>query len=278
MFMEQTKKWFTTGEFAQACGVKKQTLFHYDAIGLLKPEHKNANGYRYYGIQQTELFSVIDMLKDIGMSLYEIKDFLHFKSPEEAIELLTEKQQAMHEKIANMQRTVQIIENKRLQIEASLHLDFSTFSIEQLPEEYYVLSENILNCSDKAFAKHIMAFIRYTRKKSLDIGHPIGGLIKPAQLSRADYWNYAHFYMRIAKPTTTLTALHIREAGCFAVGYHQGSFRNIHDTYKQLKAWIHAEKYVICGNSYEEFVVDEVSVTGEENYVTKIMIQVKQQC
>ena len=29
---------FTTGEFAKLCGVKKQTLFHYDEIGLLIPE------------------------------------------------------------------------------------------------------------------------------------------------------------------------------------------------------------------------------------------------
>ncbi len=30
--------YFTTGEFAKLCKVKKQTLFHYDHIGILKPE------------------------------------------------------------------------------------------------------------------------------------------------------------------------------------------------------------------------------------------------
>lgn len=59
---------------------KKQTLFHYDEIGLLEPEYKNENGYRYYTIQQAEAYSVIDMLKEIGMSLAEIKDFLHSKT------------------------------------------------------------------------------------------------------------------------------------------------------------------------------------------------------
>ena len=32
---------FTTGEFATLCGVKKQTLFHYDEIGILQPEYRN---------------------------------------------------------------------------------------------------------------------------------------------------------------------------------------------------------------------------------------------
>lgn len=32
---EDVRKYFTTGEFAKLCHVKKQTLFHYDEIGLL---------------------------------------------------------------------------------------------------------------------------------------------------------------------------------------------------------------------------------------------------
>ena len=32
------KPLFTTGEFAKLCNVRKDTLFYYDEIGLLKPE------------------------------------------------------------------------------------------------------------------------------------------------------------------------------------------------------------------------------------------------
>ncbi len=32
---EDVRKYFTTDEFAKLCHVKKQTLFHYDEIGLL---------------------------------------------------------------------------------------------------------------------------------------------------------------------------------------------------------------------------------------------------
>ena len=32
--MKNSKNYFTTGEFAKICGVKKQTLFHYDDIGI----------------------------------------------------------------------------------------------------------------------------------------------------------------------------------------------------------------------------------------------------
>ena len=46
------KKYFKTIEFAETCCVTKHTLFHYDNIGILKPEAVAKNGYRYYSINQ----------------------------------------------------------------------------------------------------------------------------------------------------------------------------------------------------------------------------------
>ena len=45
-------EYMTTGEFASAMGVSKDTLFHYDDIGLFCPEKVSGNGYRYYSIYQ----------------------------------------------------------------------------------------------------------------------------------------------------------------------------------------------------------------------------------
>ncbi len=59
---------FTTGEFSELCSVKKQTLLHYDEIGILKPQYRNDKGYRFYTLKQLETFSVIDILKDLGLS------------------------------------------------------------------------------------------------------------------------------------------------------------------------------------------------------------------
>ncbi|WP_068677645.1 MerR family transcriptional regulator [Oceanobacillus sp. Castelsardo] len=272
--MESTKKLFTTGEFADLCGVKKQTLFHYDDIGLLKPEYKNENGYRYYSVQQAEVFSVIEMLKEIGMVLAEIKDFLHFKTPEETIELLTEKEEMMEKKIVKMQRTQQIIQNKKRQIEEALRLNFDWFTIEMMETEYYVLSKNILNCSDNEFTKSVMSFIKYTKKEELDIGYPIGGLILQEQIEAEDYWNYSHFYMRVDQPG--LVQPFIKKSGIYVVGYHKGSYLTIQETYRKMKKYLSKEGYRICGDSFEEYVIDEVSVSGEDNYVTKIMIQVEE--
>lgn len=70
---EKSHKYFSTREFAKICGVKKQTLFHYDDIGLFKPEITTDKGYRYYAYQQVEMFNVIELLKELS----EVTKFIH---------------------------------------------------------------------------------------------------------------------------------------------------------------------------------------------------------
>lgn len=70
------EKMYSTGEFAKLCGVKKQTLFHYDHIGLLRPAHVDDKGYRLYSYSQYEDFLMISCLKEAGMPLKDIAVYL----------------------------------------------------------------------------------------------------------------------------------------------------------------------------------------------------------
>ena len=78
---------FTTGEFAGLAGVSKDTLFHYDRIGLLKPETVEENGYRYYSLAQVDVCDVIRVLKELGMPLAEIREYLEERTVPSLLEL-----------------------------------------------------------------------------------------------------------------------------------------------------------------------------------------------
>ncbi len=197
--MSFTNKLFTTGEFADICGVKKQTLFHYDDIDLLKPECKNENGYRFYSVQQAEIFSTIDMLKEIGMSLTEIKDFFQFKTSKSAIELLTEKEKLVEMKILKMKYTQQLIQNQKRQIEEGMRSDFDRFTIEEMGAEQLVLSEYILSFPTKDIAKTAISFMKYTKRERLSINKG-GALIRQEQIENEDYLNYSNFYVHATQP------------------------------------------------------------------------------
>ena len=65
------ERYLTTGEFARIAGVKKHTLFHYDEIGLFRPEVTLENGYRCYTFAQLDEFDVISMLRELIESYEE---------------------------------------------------------------------------------------------------------------------------------------------------------------------------------------------------------------
>ena len=73
--MEQ-RMYMTTGELAKLMGITKETLFHYDEIGLFRPAVVMKNGYRYYEVSQMELLDAILLLKELRMPLKEIQKLL----------------------------------------------------------------------------------------------------------------------------------------------------------------------------------------------------------
>ena len=97
-------KLYSTGEFAKLCGVKKQTLFHYDDIGLLKPAHVSANGYRGYSYSQYEDFLMISCLKEAGMSLKEIASYLALDEPGAREKVLDACIESLDAKIEHLKR------------------------------------------------------------------------------------------------------------------------------------------------------------------------------
>lgn len=50
----ESKKFLTISEFANAIGVHEQTLRKWDKDGKLKPNHKTPNGRRAYTQQQVD--------------------------------------------------------------------------------------------------------------------------------------------------------------------------------------------------------------------------------
>jgi DNA-binding transcriptional MerR regulator len=68
---------FRIGEFSRIARVTIDTLRHYDAVGLLKPEKVDPfTGYRYYSARQLRSLNRILALKEVGFSLEEIARIL----------------------------------------------------------------------------------------------------------------------------------------------------------------------------------------------------------
>jgi DNA-binding transcriptional MerR regulator len=90
---------YRIGEFSNVSGVSAKTLRFYDEIGLLRPARVDARTrYRHYRPEQLEDLASILVLKDLGVSLAEVRNlFLRTGSTNDRRRLLAElKRRAEH--------------------------------------------------------------------------------------------------------------------------------------------------------------------------------------
>ena len=71
------KNLFSIGELSKLQNISRQTLIFYDKIGLFCPAYTDPNnGYRYYSAKQIDYLDTICIMKKIGFSLEEIKEYM----------------------------------------------------------------------------------------------------------------------------------------------------------------------------------------------------------
>ncbi|MFZ7945880.1 MerR family transcriptional regulator [Neobacillus sp. 19] len=253
--------------------MNKQTLFYYDQIGLLSPVWKNEKGYRYYSIRQIELFFVIDLLKDLGMSLNDIQQYMQNKSPERFLSLMYQKKEEIVKIRQEMEMKEKMIEAKVALMEEAAQLDFQQMTLEQLPEVTLYISRNIENVTDDEFVEVLSDFINELNVSQLDTGYPIGVISKREHVLKGEFTNYSYLYIEQPHPKEGYPYFKSVK-GDFLIGYHIGDEKTIHKTYKRLFSEMDRLHLALGDYVFEEYIYDTVVMNHKEHYVTKIMIQV----
>jgi len=82
MFRHGNKKQvMQIGDFAQQAGVSVRAIRYYEELGLIRPESHSNGGFRLYGHENLKRIRVINFLKDLGLSLTDIRQIFLAKKP-----------------------------------------------------------------------------------------------------------------------------------------------------------------------------------------------------
>lgn len=265
-------KYFSTGEFAKLCKVNKQTLIYYDQIGLLTPIMKDDKGYRSYSIAQYDFFSVIELLKEMGMSLKDIQAYMKNKSPEVFLQLMEQQRGIVQEKRRELEMIENIINVKIQATKEAIELDFDSITIQDYPMKTFYLSKNIEHANEEEFIEVVSDFIWELNHSKLDTGHPIGAIIKKEQIVTGNVNNYSYLYIEqplLLKEQTHFTTV----GGLCLVAYHVGDPYDIKQTYEKIFNFMDEINLEIGEHAYEEYVYDAVISDGQQDYVTKIVVE-----
>jgi len=110
---------FKIGDFSKLCRVPTSMLRYYADIGLLEPAHTDKfTGYRYYTADQLHRLNRILALRDLGLSLEQIKAVLDKAlSPEEIRGMLRLRQAEIQAQIADEEARLRRVAARLRQIE-----------------------------------------------------------------------------------------------------------------------------------------------------------------
>ena len=266
--------YLSIGEFSKLCGVARKTLIFYDNIGIFSPAYKNEKNYRYYTLNQFDTFSILTDLRELGMSLNDIKDYLNKKSPSNYLNMLKQENHKIKKRIDKLKRMSNNIENK-IEIAYSA-IDIEKYEggyIKKLDKEYLIVSD-LCNSSQETFMIDIINFLNYCNLNNMDHGYPIGVMISQESIKNKEYTKISKLFLKNECKLKDYD-MYIKKEGLYACIIHKGSYEKTYESYEKLLKYIGIRGYEIEGGSYENTLLDFFAVKSEDEYLTEIYIPIK---
>ena len=198
------ERYIKTGEFAKLVGVTKHTLFYYDKIGLFSPEIKLENGYRFYSFDQLDVFDVIQTLRELDVSLEEIKGYMNQRSPKRLLKLFRKEQSIIRKQMQQLKKMEEWIVKKSEIIEKTLQTDTEAIRIEEEPDRYMIQS-CATDTNERVWAEKIGELFEYCARNGIKSAYSdkIRRRFKAVFLISILF--FMSFWMRNRKKSTTVS-------------------------------------------------------------------------
>lgn len=272
--MNENKKsrLLTISEFSRISEISRKALIFYDNTGVFSPKYTAPNGYRYYAHEQIYVISVINILKELGMPLSQIKQYTSEITPENAIALLKEQGIHLSRKIAELQSIQDMLGIKLRKLEEGHDGNTDTVRIMHFEETPVFISDDF-----RADRKHIpddiwLDFYMKCKQERVSFGYPEGYLVPEDCLLKKQTRKISNImaYVNDAK-----YANGIIPSGDYVTACGRGGLEDTADIYDRLFDFIEKERCQIIGAACEERLIDEVGTSEKDGQVTRIRIRMK---
>ena len=271
------KKFLTTGEFAELCGTTKETLFHYDRLGLLKPKFVSANGYRRYLPQQFFEYDLIWVLRDAGSSLKDIKSYLEIRDVGRFLSIMEEKrgqlldqQRRLALRLANLEHILKVTRS-------ALTGGYGEISFEYHPPQHLLATAlNLKKGEDLSWddtAGHLSRHFALCEQYGLAVIFPVGSVISKSGLMKRVY-TPSHFFSAMDRRISGSPSL-LKSRGLYAEMLFKGSYERLDEALSGLIDETARRGYKIKSSAYIYTLLSYLSSADEENEVYRLAVKVE---
>ena len=271
--MDKKSRLLTIGQFAAMHGINKKTLMWYDEVGLFRPAAVNSqNGYRYYSYQQSQTLETILLLREMGVSVKEIKAFMQERSAASMEKLLGEKIEELDREISHKKAVRETLAKHRRNMQTLLSMDLEEISIVEKKGRRLVTVEL---SADTSFEKAVEMITDETKKYQLSYLHDAsyGSMIAVESLYAGNFEDYPSLFIEIPFPIRR-SGLHVQPAGTYLRAFYRGPWEDMDIRYREILSYAEKQGMTFYGFSYE-VVLNENVVEREEDAIVQIEIPVR---
>ena len=265
--------YFSVSDFAKLSQTTRNTLHHYDAIGLLSPISRGEdNHYRYYSSGQLAVVNVIRTFQALGMSLAEIKQWKEQRNPELVEEVFAQQIDKINKKIEEWTRAQKLLLTFQQSIHSVKNIDEEAITIQYLPAAAIVLGDRNEYNKVKSDYHALLQFYHTIGKKfpDLDLNYPVWAVFSEERTKRGDWVWPDRFYFYNPEGQDQ------RPAALYAIGYTRGGYGQSDELYKRMIDYIDKNGFEIGGDAYEEYPLNEICISDCSKYLIRIMITVRE--
>ena len=270
------KNYLTVSEFAQLHNVNKRTLHYYDEIGIFSPQKVGENGYRYYTYLQSAKFEIILALRELGMSIEEIRDYQENRNAQGLSALLLEKTHEVDEKIRQLKYLKTVLTHKRENLLLAQSDHIRSIDVIHCRSEYQLLTPIQGRRSEEELDAAVYSSLARYRDQGKAVrafNSSYGCMIALEDLEAGRFDRYRTLYVTIPNPASR-EGLTLKPGGTYLRAYCKGSWDHLPETYLRLWTYARSHKLRFTGPSYEAGINEMgiPSVQDMDLYVTEITI------
>lgn len=255
-------------EFSKATGIKRANLIYYDQIGLLTPDYRLDNNYRRYSRKQADYAFLISALRFIGLSIEEIKEYAINRTPQRMLELFAMQEKRIQLEIDTLRKIKNMMKLQSDITKESMNIDTSEISIVEKQAEPIYLGQMIEK--DKSEDEATIEFYEIALTHGYETGYPFGAVIDQATLLSKNISEAKQFYIKLPSSRKDF-----KPAGRYLIGYTKGGYGESEELYRRLLKYIDEHNLKICGDSYEEYPLNEISTINTDEYLIKLEIRIE---
>lgn len=187
-------------EFAKLAKTTRRTLIFYDEKGLFSPAKTAENGYRYYEPDQLYQFELISGLRDLGLSLADIKLALN-SNDEKLKQYLSSYQQKNRERIRHLQLLDRMLEMRKTQTSPYQQMPMNQVQVVSELEQEFWCTDLAADCTPDDVARLYSEFMTELGEVTSKVPSQLGFL---TSLPINQGQNYMSAAFRFIKEITAL--------------------------------------------------------------------------